>query len=342
MENPFSLTFGQKPMEMISRKNQLRQITDTFEMDRPTNHVFMIAGVRGAGKTVSLSEISEHFNTKDDWIVINLNPDSDMMTDSISEINRMSSSKKLDISANINIPVAGSVTIKNAEKDLNDTSRMKILLDEIDKRGKRVLFVIDEIVSNEYIRVFAGQFQIWLREERPVYLLMAGLYENISNIQNEKTLTFLYRATKIVLKPLSVPAISARYQEIFEIDAMEAAEMAKATKGYAFAFQILGYLRWEKRQPLKKLIPDYDADLAEYAYDKIWAELSPNDKKVAQIIASGKTKVGEIRNELGVTSQYMNIYRRRLIASGIVSGDTRGILTFTLPRFEVYISLYCE
>ena len=58
MENPFSLTFGQIPTEMISRDNQLNQIIDIFEMERPTNHVFMIAGIRGSGKTVSLSDVS--------------------------------------------------------------------------------------------------------------------------------------------------------------------------------------------------------------------------------------------------------------------------------------------
>ena len=342
MENPFSLTFGQRPLELISRNNQLDQIITTFEMKHPTNHVYMIAGVRGTGKTVSLAEISEHFDNEDDWLVVNLNPDTDMMKESISEIDRVKVSRKLDISANINIPVAGSVTIRGAEKNLTDSSMMKELLDGIAGNKKRILFVIDEIISNEYIRVFAGQFQIWLREERPVYLVMAGLYENISNVQNEKTLTFLYRAPKIVLKPLSIPAISARYQQVFGIDAVEAAQMAKATKGYSFAFQILGYLRWEKHLPLDALIPDYDADLAEYAYDKIWSELSPQDKNVSKIIASGKSKVGEIREALGVSSQYMNIYRRRLIAQGIVEGETRGLLQFTLPRFETYINLYCE
>lgn len=342
MENPFSLTFGQKPLELISRNNQLDQIVTTFEMEHPANHVYMIAGVRGTGKTVSLSEIAGHFSEKDDWMVVNLNPDTDMMKDSVSEINRMASSKKLDISANINIPVAGSVIIRRSDEELTDSSKLKELLDQIAGSGRRILFVIDEIVSNEYIRVFAGQFQIWLREERPVYLVMAGLYENISNIQNEKTLTFLYRATKIVLKPLSIPAISARYQQVFGIGTLEAAQMAKATKGYSFAFQILGYLKWEKRQSLDQLLPDYDADLAEYAYDKIWEELSPRDRSVAKIIASGKNKVGEIREELGVSSQYMNIYRRRLIAQGIVDGETHGVLQFTLPRFEVYINLYCE
>ncbi len=71
---------------------------------------------------------------------------------------------------------------------------------------------------------------------------MAGLFDNISNLQNEKSLTFLYRAPKIFLEPLSIPAITTSYRSVFNISPSEAVEMAKLTKGYPFAFQILGYL----------------------------------------------------------------------------------------------------
>ena len=39
--------------------------------------------------------------------------------------------------------------------------------------------------------------------ELPCVLVMAGLFDNISNLQNEKSLTFLYRAPKkFFLEPL--------------------------------------------------------------------------------------------------------------------------------------------
>ena len=54
-ENPFTLTFGQKPVEFISRTDQIGKIINTFDMENPSNVVYMIAGVRGSGKTVSLA-----------------------------------------------------------------------------------------------------------------------------------------------------------------------------------------------------------------------------------------------------------------------------------------------
>ena len=37
--------------------------------------------------------------------------------------------------------------------------------------------------------------------------------------------------------------------------------MAKLTKGYPFAFQILGYLKWETNDDLEKLLPKFDEEL---------------------------------------------------------------------------------
>ena len=76
---------------------------------------------------------------------------------------------------------------------------------------------------------------------------MTGLYDNLYNLQNEKTLTFLYRAPKIILDPLNYTAIVSHYKKTFDIDNEKAERMAKLTKGYSFAFQVLGYLRWESK-----------------------------------------------------------------------------------------------
>ena len=55
--------------------------------------------------------------------------------------------------------------------------------------------------------------------------------------------------------------------------------MADKTKGYSFAFQLLGYLYWnalcsdefDKINHLSIEL-DYESYLAEFVYDKIWSE----------------------------------------------------------------------
>ena len=71
-----------------------------------------------------------------------------------------------------------------------------IFFEKLKNKGKKVLFIIDEIINNSYVKVFASNFQIYITQNYPVYLVMAGLFDNISNLQNEKSLTFLYRAPK--------------------------------------------------------------------------------------------------------------------------------------------------
>ncbi len=64
---------------------------------------------------------------------------------------------------------------------------------------------------------------------------------------------------------------------------MEAAgEMTGLTKGYPFAFQVLGYLYWENREikTIEEILAEYDQYLEEYVYDKIWSELSEQDKQI--------------------------------------------------------------
>ena len=123
----------------------------------------------------------------------------------------------------------------------------------------------------ENIKIFASSFQIFLREEYPIYLLMTGLYENIYDLQNEKSLTFLYRAPKIILEPLNYTAIKSHYMRIFDINDEMADKMTLLTRGYPFAFQVLGYLYWDNRKDhtLEDIMPEYDQYLDEYVYSNI-------------------------------------------------------------------------
>ena len=133
------------------------------------------------------------------------------------------------------------------------------------------------------MKVFVSTFQILIRNDLHVFLLMTGLYDNIQNLQNEKNLTFLYRAPKIELQPLNIRSISENYKNVLNVDDKTASEMAKLTKGYSFAFQVLGYLAWENNGFNKKVLSSYKQYLEDYVYEKIWSELSMQDRTVARM-----------------------------------------------------------
>ena len=56
-----------------------------------------------------------------------------------------------------------------------------------------------------------------IRKNLKVSLLMAGLPENVSEIQNDDVLTFLLRANRIVLNPLNLETIKLSYSIFFKM-----------------------------------------------------------------------------------------------------------------------------
>lgn len=337
--NPFTLTFGQKPLEYIPRNDQISIITDTFDQEYPTSHTFMLAGIRGSGKTVSLAEISAYFEQKKDWTVLRLSSNVDILEGAVAELTRKSWFKTHGVDINLSV-LNNGISIHSIQ--MQNDAIIRNACEDAQKKKERILFVIDEIVKNNHVKVFSSAFQIYLSMGYPVYLVMAGLYDNINNLQNDSTLTFLYRTPKIFLEPLSIPAMAMRYQKVFEIDRNEALQMAQLTNGYPFAFQILGHLRWTNGSDMNVILDKFDNLLADYVYTKVWKELSNKDQEVVYIICQGIQKTSEIKDRLGMSPQLMNEYRKRLIDRGVVNGEERGVLKLALPRFEVYVNEYCE
>lgn len=196
------------------------------------------------------------------------------------------------IKAKLDLSVLGiGVSIEKSNPFFDIENAIQAMLEVVKDKKKRVLITIDEATSNEEMKIFASAFQIFVRNELPVFLLMTGLFENIDALQNEKNLTFLYRAPKVKLQPLDKGAVKQKYQEIFGFSSDDALAMADMTKGYPFAFQVLGYLTWQKDGDYKSVVGMYRQYLSEYVYDKIWSELSNKDKKICYGIAetaSGK------------------------------------------------------
>ncbi len=339
MQNPFTLTFGKNPLESIERPIQIGEIVDAFTSEKINQQIFLLTGVRGSGKTVMMNEISRRLNELPEWIVVELNPTTDLLEGLLSKLYSDSFCTKIIHSAKINLTFFGfGVEFDGTNQITNTETAIIAILESLKRANKRLLINIDEVTNNKYMQTFAASFQIFVRQDLPVFFLGTGLYENIEELQNEKNLTFLYRAPKVALKPLNRRAIISKYQAIFDIEEDEACKMADLTKGYPFAFQVLGYLTWKQNGDYKAVISQYIQYLSEFVYDKLWSELSEKDRIVAGGIARVKSgKIIEIRSDLNMESNEFNPYRKRLIRKGLIDGEKRGFVYFTLPFFEEYV-----
>jgi hypothetical protein len=211
------------------------------------------------------------------------------------------------------------------------------MLEIVRKKGKKVLIAIDEVVSDDNMKIFSNTFQLLLRKNLPVFLLMTGLYENISDLQNEKNVTFLLRTPKLELEPLNMIMMADCYRKQLKITESEALQMAELTKGYPFAFQVLGYLCYENHDSYQEELVRFDYYLSEYVYNKLWSELSEKDRLLTVAIKNSDQSTENIMALSGMKKNELSVYRDRLIKKGLVVGKTRGQLTFALPRFENFI-----
>lgn len=337
--NPYTLSFGKQPPQMLSRYYETQNIIDSFIDEPSPNQVFLITGVRGSGKTVMMTGIANELSKEDEWIVINLSPEFDLLDSLTAELGEKRELKKLFKIEGLSVSLAGITIDFGKNKPVTDAKiAVTKMLKIVKKNKKKVLITIDEVSNTVSLKKFASVFQIFLREELPVYLIMTGLYDNIRSLQDEKTLTFLYRAPRIEMGPLSIRGIAENYQKTFAIDYEKANEMAQLTNGYPYAFQLLGFLTWKASGDYKAVISDFRRYLEEYVYEKIYSEMSPRDREVAIGIAkSDAGNVDDIKKILNVTQSEWNPYRKRLIDKGIINVPERGMVSFTLPFFDVFL-----
>lgn len=338
MANPFSLSFGKCPINTVGRIAQTNEILDAFTSDPINQQMFAITGVRGVGKTVLMSEISNILRNKEDWIVVDLNSSADLLFTLLAKLYSNSVCASIIKAAKINLTffgfgleIDGTIPVTDAE-----TAIIKIL-NHLKKHNKRLLITIDEVANTESMRYFAGSFQIFIRQNLPVFLLITGLYENIDSLQNEDNLTFLYRAPKIFLNPLNTQAMAEKYKSILNVSFEDAYTMATLTSGYPFAFQMLGFLTWENSGNYKEVLEEYEYNLNDCIYDKIWSELSEDDRSfLVEVVNSKNGDIQKVKKALETESAEFISQKKKLIRKGILIEEDKKYLLFALPLFGKY------
>ncbi len=341
MSNPFTLMFGKEPKSLISNSGQFDSIKDSFLSDSPAAAVELITGVRGSGKTVMLTRLSKYFSALKDWIVVELNPETDMLEYLASSVYEQANMKFRFLKKEFSFSFQGlSISLSGEKPVSNVVTLLEQMFEVIKKKGKKVLICIDDISNNQNVKTFVQQYQIFIRKDYPLYLLMTGLYENVRSLQNEKSLTFLYRAPSTNIGSLNLMEIADSFEGTLKVSREEAVKMAKLTNGYAFAYQVLGYAFYEsgKNKLDEGILKEFDGKLREYVYEKIYFDLPDNEKKIINVLADldiGKTS--EIMKALNIGKEALSPYRDKLLKKGVIAKSGWGEVSFALPRFKEFI-----
>ena len=339
--NPFTITFGKQPNKLISRYEDVDMIEGTFNADNPVSQTFLIEGIRGSGKTVLMTTVANNLSSDKDWIIINLNPTMDLLSNFALRLSEKCGFKSDLLSRGFNVSAYGFGVGINGEDNNDYVGIIEKAFNSIIKKHKKVLITIDEVIHDDNMRVFASQFQIFVRQDYPIFLIMTGLHENIYEIQNDPALTFLLRSPKIITGPLSLLQITHQYRDIFDVDEDRALELANITKGYAFAFQALGVCCYENIGcPDSVILEKLDELLDDFVYKKIWSSMTSKEREIMKAMYSDEEKVGDICDRLNMSNGTFSKYKEALTDKGLLISSKYGYIQIVLPRFLEVIKSY--
>lgn len=341
MRNPYVISFGRIPTQYISRRVLISDIIDALESDIIEEQAYKLTGVRGTGKTVTLTEIEKKIRENDNWIVVGVKSNGNIIEDIIANLYSSVPFLTSFVDANLNLTKFGiGLNLSNKSPVASLDYALKTILREVDRKGMRVLITIDEARKTKHMIDFIQEFQILIREELPVFLIAAGLYEDVESIENAEGLTFFLRAAKYEMTPLNHTFIRNDYEKTLNVSREVAEKMATITKGYAFAYQALGKYMWDlnAQDITEEVLALLDETLAEKVYRKIWSELAPRDKWFLEyIVKKDKMSATEL---LEMTNKKHNEWsepRKRLTEKGIIDTKIRGQIIVCLPRLKEFV-----
>ena len=234
---------------------------------------------------------------------------------------------------------------------LSETSRK--YSDELEKHGKGVLILVDEVQPNtEQMRSLAATYQHLIGDGKNLAIVMAGLSGSISNVLNDKILTFLNRAQKIYLEPRPYGDVSVAYAKEFakqgkSISTDRLDRAVKATRGYPYLYQLIGYYILGYAGDKSEIGPEIveqavetsKREMIESVFTAVLAPLSRKDVEFLKAMSEDHeaSRISEIAARLKVGYPYAQKYRTRLLQAGIITPVGRGVLAFDIPYLGEYL-----
>lgn len=357
--NPFTPIFGKIPAVMAGREVIIDDMLAAFDSNGSSPDLCSIfTGARGTGKTALLTYLGDRARQAG-WIVVETVAGEGMLEDllqqavnSASHLIPAAPKKRLK---SISIAPVGSIEWEEVPStEANWRMRVSRLLDELAKTETGIVFSVDEVNGSldEMVQL-VSTYQLFVRENRKVALLMAGLPFHVSTLLAGKTTSFLRRATKHNLG--SIPSYEVK--EAFRLTVEEGgkevttealASAAAAINGFPFMFQLVGYRSWNAARnektidkvAVKKGIEIAKEELSQKIYDVTFAELSEGDLVFLNAMSrtQSMTSRPEIAQRTGRTTNWISTYRKRLLEAGVIEEPRRGMYSFALPGFGDYLA----
>ena len=355
----FQPTFGNRPESIVGRDGEIGSfIQGLKEPVGSRERCTLFLGQRGMGKTALLLELEDRAKELG-FVVARVTAHEGLKDEIIEQIQlngaQFFSSEKKRITG-INAGALGfsfGLSFQDATRDqFGFRSKLTMLCDRLSEKGKGVLILIDEVHTSKEMREVASSFQELVGERKNIAMAMAGLPYAVSGVLNDKVLTFLNRAKKVELGPISNASVEAYYERAFdELGIKYSDDLVKTaackTRGIPYLMQLIGYYlvqfsngsRIIKKETIDKAENAAIIDLENNVFRPIINPLSDNDRLFIQAMAEigDKASTNEIMQKLGENGPAFQVYRKRLIDSGIIEAPRKGELIFAVPYLSEYL-----
>ncbi|MCH4083014.1 MAG: ATP-binding protein [Olsenella sp.] len=357
--NPFTPEFGSVPLVMAGRESIKRELFEAFAQGRGNpNLSSILIGPRGSGKTALLTYLAKEA-AEDGWVAVHVVAMPGMLED-IYEQTRLACQKVLGKRettlpqlTGLGVgPISASWSTSPTAAE-NWRTRMGRLLQTLEDANLGLLITVDEVVpSLDEMVNLAAVYQLFVREQRRVALVMAGLPHNISALLNDKSVSFLRRAQQHKLGIIPDADVRNAFKETVAIGGRDVTDDAldsctRAIGGYPYMLQLVGFRCWQASElsgtisaaEARQGAADAQEDFRSHILAPTYRELSDVDLRFieAMLEDTKESRVADIAQRMGVESRYASKYRGRLLAGGVIDQVARGVVRFALPGFRAYV-----
>ena len=357
-ENPFTPTFGEVPAHLAGRQRILEGLSRALVSERRRPELTtIISGARGTGKTTLLALAAEQA-AQTGWIAASATAMPGMLED-IEVRTRRGAAHLVDAPSgvrvsSIGIPQLIDVSLsEQGDQPSNWRSRMEDILDVLEPRGAGLLITVDEVdASLDEMVQLAAVYQHFVRENRKVALLMAGLPNNVSALVSDKTVSFLRRAEMVHLGRIEDYEIESALVKTIRESGREASaeglrQAVAAIDGFPFMMQLVGFRAWDERPDSDEVsVEDFAIgvrlareEMRTRIFESTYRELSEADLAFleAMLVDEGASRTSDIVERLGWSSSQVAQYRRRLMDAGVIGERRRGVVGFDMPFFREFM-----
>ncbi|MDR1186624.1 MAG: hypothetical protein LBK95_04095 [Bifidobacteriaceae bacterium] len=352
--NPFTPSFGAVPPLLAGRRAMIDAILGGLANGPgDPSRASLFVGARGTGKTALLATIANEAAAQG-WVAANVTALDGMLEDILERAGEAADEFIAPTGASrlTGLSVAGvSITREMVDAPAgNWRTRMNRLLDGLEPHGIGLLITVDAAdIDTPELRQLVAVFQHFVRERRNVALALAGLPQHVSSLLRDKKVSFLRRAFQHRLGPIEEHEVREALRQTVELSgrtiASDALDQATtAAGGFAFLIQLVGYHIWRQRPDHHQIGPAEAeagiafarAEMRRMIFETTLAELSGQDRAflVAMTADESVSQMADIASRLGVSANYANQYRSRLIERGLIGPHGRGRVRFELPMLR--------